>query len=268
MAAILGSQPGCNIGMDRALKEGHEYVLLVNNDTIIDPKLLAELRGEAARCPSAGLVSPKIYYFEPSDRLWWAGGTYNLWAGIPSHIGRKEIDAPQFDESRNIDWATGCVLLLRCAALRVTGLFDEQIFGNGEDLDLSLRMRKLGYVVRYAPKAKVWHREGIDYQKNVGEYVRAFTLVRNLLWVMHKHAKAYHWLTFGPVFMGYYLPRMTLVFLSRGDFRSCLALWQGIAAFCKMLLNPGSSVLPPGLKATMQPVATGDNVKASFSPRG
>jgi GT2 family glycosyltransferase len=264
----LGFAAGCNIGMDRALREGYDYVLLVNNDTIIDPMLLRELRGEAGRCPTAGMLSPKIYYFEPSDQLWWAGGTYNSWSGIPAHAGRKQVDAGQFDQSRNIDWATGCVLLLCCAALRATGLFDEQFFGNGEDLDLSLRMRKHGYVVRYAPKAIVWHREGIDYQKNVGEYVRAFTLVRNLLWVMHKHGKAYHWLTFWPVFMGYYLPRMTLVFLSRGDSRSCLALWQGFAAFWKMLLNPGSSVLPLGLKATMQPVEAGDkSVRASLSSR-
>ena len=69
----------------------------------------------------------------------------------------------------SLDWATGCVMMLRSEALRAAGMFDEQFFGNGEDLDLSLRMRKIGIVVRYAPAAKVCHREGIDYQKNAAE---------------------------------------------------------------------------------------------------
>ena len=56
-------------------------------------------------------------------------------------------------------------MMLSGEALRAAGMFDEQFFGNGEDLDLSLRMRKLGYVVRYAPMAKVWHREGVDYKR-------------------------------------------------------------------------------------------------------
>jgi len=262
----LGFAAACNIGMERALRGDYEYVLLVNNDTVVHPNLLTELRAEAERCTKLGMASPKIYFFEPSDRIWWAGGTYNKWIGIPAHVGRKRIDSCQFDKNQTIDWATGCVLLLRCDVLRETGLFDEQIFGNGEDLDLSLRMRKLGYIVRYTPAAKVWHREGIDYRKNVGEYVRAFTLARNLLWIMHKHAKVYQWLTFWPIFTGYYLPKMTVLFAARGDLRSSWALWQGVAAFWKMLLNPGSSVLPYVLGATMHRIGAAENIKSSMLP--
>ena len=144
---------------------------------------------------------------DPNDVIWWVGGTYNCWTGLARHIDLRKTDTGKYDTPRDLDWATGCVMLLRGEALRTAGMFDEQFFGNGEDLDLSLRMRQLGYVVRYVPTAKVWHREGIDYKKNVGEYVRNFTLIRNLLWVMHKHAKPHQWLTFWPIFAGYYLPR-------------------------------------------------------------
>jgi len=76
--------------MKKALAEGYEYVLLVNNDTIADPDLLTELQSVAERDRKASMVSPKIYYFKPPDRLWWAGGTYNPWVGIPKHLdGRK-----------------------------------------------------------------------------------------------------------------------------------------------------------------------------------
>jgi hypothetical protein len=60
---------GCNLGMRQALDEDFEYVLLVNNDTAVDPGLLAQLVAEAQRHPRSGMVSATIYYFEPSDRI-------------------------------------------------------------------------------------------------------------------------------------------------------------------------------------------------------
>jgi len=245
----LGFAAGCNVGIRQGLAEDADYVLLVNNDTIIDPNLLSELLAEARRNPKAGILSPKIYYYDPNDAIWWVGGTYNCWTGLARHIDLRKTDTGKYDTPRDLDWATGCVMLLRGEALRTAGMFDEQFFGNGEDLDLSLRMRQLGYVVRYVPTAKVWHREGIDYKKNVGEYVRSFTLIRNLLWVMHKHAKPHQWLTFWPIFAGYYLPKMALRFALRGDLRSCWAMVQGVMAFWEMVLHPDRSVLPAVLKA-------------------
>jgi GT2 family glycosyltransferase len=253
----LGFAAGCNVGIRQGLAEDADFILLVNNDTIIDPSLLSELLAEAQRSPKAGILSPKIYYYDPNDAIWWVGGTYSCWTGLARHIDLRKKDSGKYDTPRDLDWATGCVMLLRGEALRAAGMFDEQFFGNGEDLDLSLRMRQLGYVVRYVPAARVWHREGIDYKKNVGEYVRSFTLIRNLLWVMHKHAKPYQWLTFWPIFAGYYLPKMALRFALRGDFRSCWAMAQGVMAFGEMVLHPDRSVLPAVLKTANEsaPVA-------------
>jgi GT2 family glycosyltransferase len=249
----VGFAAGCNIGMRWALEENAEYVLLVNNDTLLAPGLLHELLREAEANPQAAILSPKIYYFAPSDAIWWVGGTYTCWTGLAKHTDLRKKDTGQHDRVRNLDWATGCAMLLRCEALRSVGLFDEQIFGNGEDLDLSLRMRHAGYTVRYVPTAQLWHREGIDYRRNVGEHVRSFTLIRNLLWVMHKHAKFYHWLTFWPLFLCYYLPKMLVLQARRGGFHSCLSILHGVVAFWQMLLRPGLSVLPAALRATMAP---------------
>ena len=250
----LGFAAGCNLGMRHALDEKFEYVLLVNNDTAVDPRLLAELLAEAERHPRAGMVSPKIYYSEPSDRIWWAGGIYNPWLGVPEHIGWKRADSGQRDEARAIDWATGCVLLIRCAALRETGLFDEQIFGNGEDLDLSLRMRSLGWYIRYAPRAKLWHKEGFDYRRNVGEHVRKFTATRNILWVMHKHGRPVQWLTFLPYFLVRYVFVVTMMSLYRRDVKSARSTLAGVLAFWRMRHHPGAAVLPAELMRTTRPL--------------
>ena len=249
----LGFAAGCNVGMKRAVAENFEYVLLVNNDTICDPGMLRELLKQADESSQSRNCFSEDLLLQTAGCDLVGGRNVQFWTGLAKHVDLRAIDTGKYDVPRDLDWATGCVMLLSCEALRVAGLFDEQIFGNGEDVDLSLRLRKLGYVVRYAPAAKVWHKEGIDYQKNVGEYARTFTLVRNLLWLMHKHAKTYQWLTFWPVFGCYYLPKMMLLLARRGDLRSCWAVFEGVAAFWKMLLNPGISVLPAALKATTMP---------------
>ena len=129
--------------------------------------------------------------------------------GFPAHLGRNEKDSGRYEKARTIDWATGCGVLLKCAALQETGLFDEKIFSNGEDLDLSLRMRSWVGRSVMLPAAKLWHKEGFATRRNVGEHVRYFTTVRNILWIMHKHARPIQWVTFWP----YFLVRYVLVIL-------------------------------------------------------
>lgn len=238
----LGFAAGCNVGMRHALEEGFEYILLLNNDTVVDPGFLTELVHVAEEHPRAAMISPKIYFWDAAKQLWWAGGDFNLWTGIPRHIGRRSLDLGQYDLERQIDWATGCAVLIRCEVLRQIGLFDEGFFGNAEDLDLSLRMRKAGYEVWYAPKAKLWHKEGVDYRKNAGEYLRVFTGTRNLLLVMWKHARKVQWLSFVPNFLLRYAAYFLGLSLLRRDFRSAWAVLRGIGAFLRMTRGGGPAI--------------------------
>jgi GT2 family glycosyltransferase len=227
----LGFAAGCNVGMKLALERQFEYVLPLNNDTVVDPAFLTELLFAASQRPKAAMISPKIYFWDMPDRFWWAGGSFSLWAGIAKHIGRKKVDKGQFDSDNELDWATGCALLIRTAALRETGLFDENFFGNGEDLDLSLRMRNAGYEIWFAPKAKLWHKEGVDYRKNAGEYLRIFTGTRNLLYIMQRYARVLQWLTFLPHFLVRHVAFYVTLSLVRQDYRSAWAVIRGILAF-------------------------------------
>jgi len=246
----LGFAAGCNVGIEEALNQpGYDYILLVNNDTVVNPSLLAELVEEADRDPQVAICSPKIYYYDPPDLLWWAGGRYSLWTGMALHIGRQEKEKGKYDCLRDLDWATGCVMLLRIQALREVGLFDATIFATSEDVDLSLRVREAGYRIRYVPRAQVWHREGVDLRKNVGERFRFFMFMRNTLWVLHKHARFYHWLTCWPVLLGYYIPRTMIARILRQDFASCWGLLCGLIAFWRMLLRPQASTLPEAFGA-------------------
>jgi GT2 family glycosyltransferase len=231
----LGFAAGCNVGIKEGLKQGAKYVLPINNDTVVDVRFLEELVSAADRHPQAAMISPKIYFGDAPDILWWAGGAFNLWSGIPKMIGRKERDGGQFDAERPIDWATGCAALIRCEVLKEIGLFDERFFGNGEDLDLSVRMRRAGYEVWFAPGSKLWHKEGVDYRKNVGEQMRKFTGTRNSLYLMYKHAGPLQWLSFAPNFLVRHVFPYIALSLVRADFRSAWAVVRGLGAFPAMI---------------------------------
>jgi len=243
----LGFAAGCNIGMRLAIAKGYDFALLVNNDTIVEPKMLEELEAQFLD-PSIGVVSPKIYFFDRPDRLWWAGGSFNEWTGNGRHIGWKQADCGQFNSPRDIDWFTGCVALLRCEALKSVGMFDEVLFGNAEDLDLSLRLRKAGYRIRYAPASALWHKEGFDYRRNVGEHVRVFMGVRNILWVVHKHISGLRLITFWPSFLVMQAAKLMIAMAMRKDWKAVIAVPKAILAFLKMRSNGGQSLLPIELR--------------------
>jgi GT2 family glycosyltransferase len=259
----LGYSGGCNVGIREALQRGAEYIVLLNNDTIVERNFLRELLQEAERYPGAGLVSPKIYYAGEPDRLWSAGGKFSLWTGIPAHYGWKEKDRGQCDAARDVTMATGCAVVIRAAALQHVGLLDEVLFGNYDDVDYSVRMLDAGWRIRYAPAARLWHKEGVDYRKNAGEHVRKFLAARNLLLVMRKHASLFQWLTFLPNFLARHFAFFIALSIWRGDSRSAWATFAGTWAFLRMALNPKKQILPTGL----EPVPTSSEPPRTEGPQ-
>lgn len=245
----LGFTGGCNVGIAYALEGGAEFILLVNNDATVDADLLGELLVEASQHPGAGMISPKIYYHGAPQRLWWAGGVYNPWLGLPKVVGLRRKDGPKYDRTRNIGWATGCVVLLRCSAIRKVGGFDEAFFSYVEDLDLSLRVLDAGYTIRFAPKAKVWHKVGVYSRKDSREHMRVFFSTRNLLWLISKRASPKHWLAFWPNFASRQVPRVIVKSLLQRDPRLVKGLLQGVIAFWKMRFRPDSHNLSGELRA-------------------
>lgn len=245
----LGFAGGCNVGLRYALEHGYDFAFLINNDTLVEEPLLAELLEAAERWPQAAILSPKILYFDMPDRIWWVGGTYSLWTGLARHTALGKPDRGNWEQQRTLPWATGCAMLLRCSALRQIGLFDEAIFANSEDVDLSLRAIGKGYPIVFVPTARLWHKEGISYRSNAGEAARLFMQMRNTLWVWRKHARCWHKFTCWPYLLLYYVPKMSLLARLRGQESPAWAMLQGVAAYRRMRHNPfDHATLPAGLR--------------------
>jgi GT2 family glycosyltransferase len=220
-----------NIALLDALDRDSKYALLLNNDTFAAPdfvfQMLAVMEGDS----STAVVCPKIFFAQPPDRLWYAGGDFNPWTSTTRHRGWKEIDRGQFDHIQDITQATGCAMLVRCAAMREVGLLDEQFLAYAEDLDWSTRFLERGYRLAFAPKAHLWHLDGATSVKLLGsgsQAVRQFLSTRNMVFVARKHVRWYQLPTYILGFILKHIAFYTALRIWRRDFRALWAIYRGI----------------------------------------
>ena len=173
---------GNNVGMERALKDGCTHVLLLNNDTVVDPAMLGELMKASAEWGDA-ILCPKIYYARDAERLWYAGGTFTIKRARAAHRGIREVDTGQYDRIEETDWATGCALFAPRRVFETVGLLDESFQLYSEDLDYCLRAKEAGFKVVYVPTAKLWHKVSAAIGGNLSrrKIVRKWNSLRRLL---------------------------------------------------------------------------------------
>lgn len=160
--ANLGFTGANNVGIGRALNEGADYVLLLNNDTEVAPDFLRLLVETTESDSKIGIAGPLIYYYEQPRLVWSAGGRLDG-CGRSSMIGLDEIDTRQFGENcREVDFVTGCALLARTSVLRRVGVLDDRFFAYYEETEWCVRARRAGFTVVNVPKAKIWHKIPLD----------------------------------------------------------------------------------------------------------
>ena len=164
LPANIGYAGGNNAGFRRVLELKAEFVIFLNNDTIVDAGFCTPLLETLQRNPLAGIAVPKIFYLDRPERLWYAGGVVTLSTGLICHVGLRKKDAPQFGHPGITGYATGCCFAMRCRDFEVVGGFDETFTMYAEDVDLSLRIRSLGMSVTYVPSSRIWHKVSASLQ--------------------------------------------------------------------------------------------------------
>ena len=193
-SANIGFSRGNNVGIRYALKNGADAVLLLNNDTAVDPDFIAPLERALRDDPGVGIVAPKILYYTNPDQIWFAGGEVFLARGTARHVGIRERDVGQYDTPRDIDYATGCALLARREVFESIGMLDPSYTADYEDTDFCMRARRAGYRIRYVPAAKLWHKISASTggQLSRRKVLRKF---RSTLKFFGRYARPWHWLT-------------------------------------------------------------------------
>ena len=150
--ANRGFSAGNNIGIRRALADGAEAVLLLNNDTEVEPGFLPPLL-DAVR-DGRTIATSKIMFADAPDRVWYGGGHVDRARGGFYH----ETEARNADVPRYVTFASGCCLLLPASFFGKCGLLDESFFLYYEDAELCLRAYAAGFRIRYVPSSIIRHK--------------------------------------------------------------------------------------------------------------
>ena len=154
-----GFAEGNNIGMRYAFQNlNPEYLLLLNNDTVVSPHFLTELVEVAKNDGDIGIVGPKICYYHEPQTINSAGGVLLRRIGQPFAIGLHRTDNGRYDILKEVDFIAGCALLIGTKVINRIGLLDPDYFAYAEDLDWCVRAKKAGYRIMFVPRAKIWHK--------------------------------------------------------------------------------------------------------------
>lgn len=186
----LGFAQGNNVAIKVVLREGRsDYILLLNNDTIVAKDFLSQLIKVGQEEKSVGILGPKIYYADyqgKKDVIQSAGSRVNLSRGkFPCVEQLAKADIRRIDKPTAVDFVTGACLLIKTEVVKKIGLLDQRYFLLFEDTDWCMRAKKTGYQILYVPNSVVWHKTSQAIKKLSSVYY----YTRNLFWFEWKNAK-------------------------------------------------------------------------------
>jgi len=237
----LGFAEGNNQGFRAALHDGADYVMILNNDTIVHPDYLEPLVGFMEKDKSIGAVSPLILYAEPPDLIWFAGGR-PLLRGLHAtrDYFRKTLEMYPHQNPYMVEMLSGCCILVRRSVLEQVGLFDPIYFSYWEDADYCHRLRKAGVKMAIVPQSRIWHKVSSS-MGGINNPASLYLMGRGGVIYLRKHAPWYVWFIFPFFAFGQILMDLRRGGLKRG-FPSVKARFKGyIHGFSGVLEIPKSS---------------------------
>ncbi len=194
----LGFTGANNLGIKYGLALGAEYIMLLNNDTIVPKNFMTPLLTTLRSNSQIAAVQPKIMFADKPDKIWSGGGIYNSLIASTTTIGYDQLDSEKYNKPTYLDWLTGCCILLKAEIISEVGLLNNHFFAYYEDVDWSLRIRKLGYLLAYNPSVPIYHKAGASSKtksKSADGFLSPFVHflnIRNHIFLVRLHAKGFH----------------------------------------------------------------------------
>lgn len=192
-----------NAGMDKA---GGDFFLFIDDDNIIDPRMVEEL----VRCMEAdskiGMAGPKMYFHGTDRMLCWTGQTINRFTSQTTYRGSLEKDAGQYDTVSDTEHIPNVVMVRRAVRDQIGG-YDTAFRMSYADADYPMRAKAAGFRIVYCPEAVTWHvvpTPGSAESRKRGAYrgipMRSYYFARNRVVYMKRHSPAWRFLVFFLVF--------------------------------------------------------------------
>jgi GT2 family glycosyltransferase len=182
----LGYAGGNNRGIQLALEHGCEYVLVLNNDTVVAPDIIRQLLDVFASRPMLGIVGPVVNFLDEPGSVMTDGVRFNPGPGFEVFhriVVPLDSDGPGLVD---VDIVNGCCMMIRRAVLETVGRFDEQFFIVHEESDLCLRAKRAGFSNGVLGRSLVWHKGSSAFDRS-GRQLQRYFDTRNLLHLLRRH---------------------------------------------------------------------------------
>jgi GT2 family glycosyltransferase len=217
---------GFNFGMRYAFgKKNADYVLITNNDVIVDENIISELVKVAQQSDNIGFTIGKVYYYNVPNTLQTVGKRYHTELWNAGHMGNGEIDKGQYDKIEERDWCDDIYWLIRREVWEKTGGYDTEFAYQGEDFDWQVRAKMLGYKIMYTPHAKLWHKESMTI--GLASAFKAYYDARNPLIIHMKYRNKEEYLK---IIRMHVLNQVKIMpkYIIKGKLWHIIKMWQGL----------------------------------------
>jgi len=203
-----GFAKGNNIGIRYCLKFWkNDYVLLLNNDTEVEPDSIGKLVNFLEEHPNYQAATPQIRYYKPNDVIWNCGGNINWYKRrVYDYAETKISEVPQ-EGNKEITFITGCALLFKPVGC---GLLSEKFFFGEEDFEFSLRMKKQQKKMACLYSSVIYHKVGRSIEKSSGMKGRVVLFYLNRLINLRNYVNPLFWMVLYTVSLLYAFVLLTV----------------------------------------------------------
>ncbi len=208
-----GFAGGNNLGLNVATGD---YLFFINNDTEITEDLIPRLVDAMETNKDAGMISPKIKYFDQPDIIQYAGFSgMNYYTARTTCIGQGARDTGQFETAvTETGFIHGAAMMVRREAIETAGRMAENYFLYYEEMDWCERIRRAGYKILIEPRAVIYHKESVSVGSTSG--LKEYFMNRNRILFVRRNCGIQYRLFFWPYFMFVVATRNILSYVKGG----------------------------------------------------
>lgn len=204
-----GFAEGNNIAIKIALRSNPDYIMLLNNDTVVDHDFLNKLVEVGEKDEKIGVVGPVIYYYDYEGRTNVPSnicGVVNI-KKYPGYYDMVDIDPTVKPGNLECDWVSGAAMMIKNREVPIKYLNNQLFFGN-EDIDLCINLKELGYKIVNVHNARIWHKEGVSRKKRSSAVIKKVKMeIEVNLKFLKLHNKHYNW------YLPLYILQVTILYI-------------------------------------------------------
>jgi len=234
----LGYSKGFNTGIEYAITNGAEYLLITNNDLLLDSNILNAGIELFFKDNQIGYMGGKVYNLNTQKTFQYAGGRiYENLDSMPSR-GAGEIDIGQYEEVEYFDYMDDVCSLVSKDLIMNVGPYDSDFFFDFEETEWNFRIRSQKYLIAYNPLMKVWHRKHGSTGGNRLTGFAEFNSFRGKVLFHFKTKKRNDFLYFLLFFMFFSLPvRLLVLSVKYGSPKLFLHTIKGLLSSLKRVIE-------------------------------